>query len=217
MASREPSRVRESRGAAIRQAKSNTEAGMSQAQIATTRAWEESQRNARTENLAVIGEDGTLNPLGNPVVSRGKTSVRSNPARIPQNAIVTHNHPWDERTDGTGLGSKVGASFSDADIANAITLNNKEKRAVTKNYIYSIKRPAGGWNANPLDVKRDWDKVYKKESKIFKELNAKRRSGELTYEEYNVRWGRANAVVSHRATRYVAQKYGFVYTRRKRA
>lgn len=216
MATREAHKVKESRGEAIRRAKGNTEAGMSQAQIATTRAWEESQRNRKTENLAVIGEDGTLNPLGDPVVSRSRSSVRSNPARIPENAIVTHNHPWDEKTDGIGLGARVGASLSDADIANAIRQNNKEKRAVTQNYIYSIKRPAGGWKANPNDVKADWDRVYKRETKAFSELNARRRSGELTYEEYDVRWGRVNALASHRATRYVADKYGFIYTRRKR-
>lgn len=206
----------------------NTEAGQSKAQTAAVRAWEEQERNRKTENLAVVDENGVLNPLGSPVLRRTRSSVYSDWRKIPENAIVTHNHPY---SGGKGLGAEIGISLSSNDIVNAIAQNNKEKRAVTGNYIFSIKRPAAGWgslrdpsltreeNAHRLmrTIGREWAAIYNREALkhgIYgKTLLLK--AGE-TREEYLERFGRIGAILSHRATTEIAKKYGFTYTRRRR-
>lgn len=204
-------------------AKRMTEAGQSKAQTKAILEWEEKMKNRKTEDLIVVDENGNVNPLGNPVVRRTKTSVTTNPALFPPNAIVTHNHPWDDSTDGTGgMSPSIGISLSAPDIGNAIRNNNKEKRAATRAYIYSIKRPANGWGelSNPSTIRRiesDWEVQWRSTaSSEIARLRQLRKEGRLTEEEFTTRWGRMNVVSAHRATKYVANKYGFSYTRRKR-
>ena len=63
-------------------------------------------------------------------------------AKVPSDAIITHNHP--SSLGASGIMS-IGQSFSGNDIASAIELNLKEVRAVTPRYTFSLKRPKGGW------------------------------------------------------------------------
>lgn len=64
-----------------------------------------------------------------------KSSVRPEPGQVPEDSIVTHNHP-------------SGAGFSSEDIASAVRLNLSQVRAVGNrqgNFTYVLDRPPGGW------------------------------------------------------------------------
>ena len=84
----------------------------------------------------------TLDENGNILASYVGSSARS-PIGLPKDHIVTHNHP---EIDANGrLRPDGGGSLSRKDIMNAITMDMKEARAVTKGYTYSFKRPKNGW------------------------------------------------------------------------
>ena len=112
---------------------------------------------------------------GNPVIQiQGKgAAVRFNAKDVPQNSILTHNHP--RALGKTGMRA-IGNSFSIDDIRTAVATNAKEIRAVTPTYTFSMKRPKGGWgvDANTAAkifrqedvlslvkrIRNDFDKVY---------------------------------------------------------
>lgn len=212
----------------VRPNKSATEAGMTPAQRKAI--LEEENRFARSfgqryEIAGVVDTNGVLNPRGNPMVTKStgreaqhgtSTSVSTRNDRTRgEDLTFTHFHPWDSRA-GSGLASRVGISFSGADIANAISRNNQGTRARTANYIFSIRKPAGGWNADPSEVRSYWNRAYSREQQSLKnQIQRLNQTRGLTMEEYNVRLGRLNTLASHRATKATADKYGFIYTRRK--
>ena len=84
----------------------------------------------------------TLDENGNILTSYTGTSGRV-VIGLPKDHIVTHNHP---DVDRNGVRrSDGGGSLSKKDLMNAIQMDMKEARAVTKTYTYSFKRPKGGW------------------------------------------------------------------------
>ena len=188
---------------------------MTRAQFAATLRWEDRSRNRRTEDFAAITDDGRVNPLGNPVIRRRRDQVVMNSALVPRNAVLTHNHPWSEGM-GTGLGSRVGVSLSGADLRVAVNTNAKEIRAVTSNYIYSLKRPASGWNASGTQLKSEMDELYARNLRDMQTtIRRLQQTRGLTRQELEVRMGRINALASHQAIREVARRHGIRYTRRR--
>ena len=211
----------------IKPNKHATEAGMTPAEAKTL--LDEEARFARSyggryEIAGVVDAQGRLNPRGNPMVGErtgrealhgSTTTVRTRKDRTSGDMHFTHFHPWDDR-GGSGLGKSVGISISGPDIANTIERGNRSIRARSQGYIYSIRRPAGGWNANPQEVRSDWNRVYQREVNSMKDtIRRIKEAHGLTWDELMVRQGRLNALASHRATKAIADKYGFIYTRRK--
>ena len=108
------------------------------------------------ETLQVFDEDGNLVAKN---MRGGKHSVSIPWEAHRSNLILTHNHP--QQTSGTAFAA-VGQSFSGADIKNLVRLNHKEVRAVTNGYIYSMRRPKGGFRAgvNPFEIERFMDREW---------------------------------------------------------
>lgn len=208
-----------------RSAERDTEAGLTPEQIRTLLAEEDRWRTAfggRYEIAGVVGQDGTLNPRGNPMVRRSRygrieeaqhgtaEKVTTRVDRRPADSIFTHFHPR-SRSD-LGLGQRIGISLSGPDIGNAVRLNHSAVRAYTGSYVFSLQRPAGGWPVSGDKIEREWTAAYERETREMLDFINR---GNFTNEEKAVRMGRLNALASHRATKEVAKRYGLRYTRRR--
>lgn len=191
----------------------NTEAGLSKAQAKTVREWEEAHRNDRIESVAVVDADGNLNPLGDPIIRGTQTGaqVRILTSRIPENAIITHNHPSENMT---GIAGRVGNAPGRADIATAIGNNAKEMRAASSGYIFSVKRPASGWGVSAREFAKAYDKERRKQ---MKEYAGKLPYGwESTRDEVARVNSRFSATIADNTLKAISKKYGFTYSRRRR-
>lgn len=93
-----------------------------------------------------------FDPDGNPLFTNdgGKDYVEISDAALQKmtnkDVTFTHNHPagWDFPPSDP---RHNGNSFSWEDLDVAMSVNAKEMRAITPTRVYSIKRPAAGWNA----------------------------------------------------------------------
>ena len=191
----------------------STEAGLSKAQSKTVREWEEAHRNDRIESVAVVDADGNLNPLGDPIKrgSQGSGQVEILTDRIPENAIITHNHP---SAGMTGIAGRVGNALGRADVATAIGNNAKEMRAASPGYIYSVKRPASGWGVSASEFKKAYDKERRKQ---MEEYEGKLPYGwESSRDEVARVNSRFSVTMADNTMKAISKKYGFTYSRRRR-
>ena len=199
----------------VRENKHATDAGLTEEQRKAVNATESKIRNRKTEIAYAVDDNGQVIKIS---VSGSRNRTRINPGLVPRNAVLTHNHPSAEDKPimyngrkvgvsggGSGMAAKIVAPHSGADLRAAILLNAKETRAVSPTYTFSVRRPEGGWNVSADEVEREWNKVY---DSFKKEYESYRKSGREQF-------GRFNLMASHQATRAVAKKYGFTYTRRK--
>lgn len=101
-------------------------------------AHESAIRGNDYETLIALDENGNLifSKKGN----RNSVAYGADASKTT-NAIVTHNHP-------------DGGSFSWQDMHGMVVLNQKEMRATTKDFTYSMKRPEKGWGWGPRTVKQ---------------------------------------------------------------
>ena len=128
----------------------NTEGGLTEAQRRTVLAEEERIKNNDYETAVIVNTSGE-------VVGRVRgTGSRVSGADIARaaggvqglrDAVIIHNHPGNKQVAAFGntLATRVGSPLSPTDIFYASITNAAEIRATTGNYIYSVRRPAGGW------------------------------------------------------------------------
>ena len=200
-----------------RRKKADTDSGLTPEQRKAALETETKIRNRKTETARAITDDGRVVDI---TVGRGSSDRAHIDVRlVPQNAVLTHNHPsgYDQPVysngvrigvmgGGSGMGARIVTSLSGDDIRLALRTNAKEVRAVSPTYTYSLRRPAGGWgNVTPEQIQREW---YEEARRFQNENQSYARSG-------REQLGRFNAVLSHAVTRKLANKYGWTYTRRK--
>lgn len=199
-----------------RENKANTDAGLNSAQKAAADKTENAIRNRKTEVAYAIDSNGNVIKVSGKG-TRSKATV--NVSMIPQDSVLTHNHPGEEDRPiynrsgkkigvgggGQGMGARIGSSITGDDIRVAIKSNAKEIRAVTPYYTFSIRRPKDGWGVNGDDFLKEW---YREVQNYRARNVGYARSG-------REQLGRFNAVMAHQATRKLAKKYGMTYTRRK--
>ncbi len=115
--------------------------------------------------------------------------------------IVTHSHPMHGVPNPFGQ-SLSGGKNSDIDIA--MRYDAKEFRAVTRNYTYTIKRPAQGWG-NPDRMVKEWKKVSlavnRRDNKFLESYK-----GDKAAENRRLGYTRA-----HRINKEFARKFGIEY------
>lgn len=196
-----------------RSALRNTEAGLTKAQQASVLEWEDSHRNYKREHMAIVGPDGSVNPKGDPQGSSSSTRVAFRTDRLVENGVLIHNHP----SEGNSLAGRVGIPLSGQDIFIAAKYNLAEVRAVTPNYVYSIKRPANGWGNNANAILSDFNLRYRTGVREAQRLGSQRLgmgliSSEKDVNEFN---DRSNVTIQTQIIRDLSKKYGFRYSRRK--
>lgn len=191
--------------------KSNINGGLTKAQQVAVEKFENKHRDYKTERVAAIDSKGRIVAQS----TSGKRD-RTRLGYIPENCVITHNHPT--VSGGVRQTTGVGGSFSHTDIRTAMRRNATEIRAVSANYTYSLRRPAGGWKADPDKVYKDYSDAF---NKYTLELFGKYRGSSsisatpAETQRFLTRHQRANSLASHFATRDMAKKYGFDYTRRR--
>lgn len=177
-----------------------TEKGYTAKMVRNIVGIEQKYRKNKDETLHVFTSTGDLvRSIG------GKgAEVKFRVGDIPQNSILTHNHP---RALGAKGIMRIGNSFSGNDIVSVVRTNAKEMRAVTPTYTFSIKRPSGGWGCSPEEAK----KAYKAAERYVKRQS----------DYYYVRVGmnqtsksRNAATFYHRVMKRVAAKFGWEYSKK---
>lgn len=140
-----------------------------------------------------------------------------------EDKILTHNHPNQKNMVKLGGFANIGQAHSGPDLRVSIDNNAREVRAVTGTYTFSVKRPAGGWNANGRDVENYWNAEYRKATSELRALgrNIENRyySGKITMaqaqKEIDTLNARAYATLTHTATKNTAKHFGFRYSKKK--
>ena len=184
--------------------KSNTEGGLTKAQRETVLRVEAASQNLRNEQITVI--DGNGNVAFQSSGGQDRVDIPDSKAYLLKDAVVTHNHPgnmYENLPNRGGLAGRVGSPLSIADVVTSVRNDSKEIRARTRGgYIYSLKRPAGGWKVGSLST-----------------LQRKMRTYQMDFIGDNIAsdndLARINVVAQHVALKKIAKEYGLSYTRRK--
>lgn len=225
MAIREPGIVKGNRG--VSADRRNTEAGLTKSQRETLERVEKEAGNLDREVLTIVAPDGSI---------KGQYRGNASSVNIPdsedykfKDAVVTHNHPGQLTTTlwGNTLATRIGQSLSSGDVLAAIEGDVKEIRAVTKGgYIYSLKRPAGGWGINKtpgwderlanefrsVEYRYDRQYLYKNPERA----NEPRSMAQEMEARVNTADGaRGKILARHNTVKELANKYGWKYTRRR--
>lgn len=162
---------------------------------------ERSIRRRRDEELHVFDSKG------NPVKAiQGKGAEVKFNGKLPENSILTHNHP---RALGKSGIKAIGNSFSGKDVVLAVSSNAKEMRAVTPTYTFSIKRPKGGWGATPREVERAYRQI---ENQLTNEVRSGYLTGKRAYADSS--YDRATVTHYHKVMKRLAKRFGWSYTKR---
>lgn len=157
-------------------------------------------RNNEDESLHVFSPSGDLLLS----LQGDGAKVEVGDAKIPQNAILTHNHP---RSIGTSGIRRIGNSLGIRDITAAVNYNAKEIRAVTPTYTFSIKRPKGGWGKTPQEVADVFYKHHLATQDEFRRYVEKR-----GYSDWAV--SRAEVMHYHRVNQLATKELGWDYTKK---
>lgn len=191
-------------------AKRGVNEGLNPKEVDTLQRLELSHRLRKTEQLNAVDENGNVIFKKNGTKNRVKVSNEE--MKLFKDKVLTHNHPYDGSL-GQGLASRIGVPLSGSDIATAMKSDAKEIRASAQGYVYSVKRPKGGWRGNPDRVKAQLEgaigfasDMWGKDYIIKNNLSPARKLD---------RQGRFNVAYRDYAIKRIAQVYGFTYTRRK--
>ena len=183
--------------------KGATEAGYSEKMMRNIVGIEQKYRTNKDETLHIF------TPTGDLVRSIGGkgASVSASPLSVPEDAILTHNHP---RSLGKKGINAIGNSFSDTDLYTMVGRNAREMRAVTPTYTFSMKRPKGGWGVkSKLQLTRAYNKAYKEvDFEMRSYLHKRNYSADAI--------SRANATFYHQVNKKLAAKFGWDYTKKNR-
>lgn len=194
---------RRKRGEARLRAKGDINSGLTKAQKAAVERFENKHRDYKTERVTAIDTNGRIVAQS----TKGTRNQTRIPGYIPENCVITHNHP----SAANGKSTAMGGSISGQDLGTSIYRNAAEIRAVSGQYTYSVRRPRNGWNADPVQVVNRWRSSY---NRHIKDLTEYMNSGK----DFNTRverYRRLNTLASHMATRDIAKKYGMEYTRKR--
>lgn len=186
----------------------DTDSGMNRQEAFRVSQLEKKIRNRKTEKGYIIGSDGNI--IGESIRStRNSAGFRTIDFLKSKDAILIHNHP--NATMGGTMAARIGLPFSDVDVENAVRFDQKEVRAVTPNYTYSLRRPKGGWGDKEAIYKalREWNTEMRKNYNDYKYSKA-RRNG-----DYRETFDRGNVGGQWSAWKSFMKKTGMIITRRK--
>lgn len=139
-----------------------------------------------------------------------------------ENMIVTHNHPGEMKNGKI----EQALSLSDEDMFIAARYNEREIRAVTRNYTYSLRRPKGGWGIDSTnhgyvkDSSGNWvdNADVQRMKRVYRESFAHVSSKIYAYADSykggsEAAWNRAMKVLQHQVNREFARRMGWEYTK----
>lgn len=163
-------------------------------------------REQRYETLKVFSQDGK--ELVSLDGSESEVVIPHDKYPLFKDAIFTHNHPsgWKFEESSPQSGGK---SFSDEDLVTAAGLDVKEVRAISRGFIYSMKRPKDGWPKYE-EVRNDLANIEEEVQSFFwPKINAAK-----TDEEQKKEIDKAESLHHHMKSEKLAAKIGATYTRK---
>lgn len=223
--------------------KRNTEGGMTAAQRDKVLEMEKSIQGLGFERAHVITPDGKVSftsktrnksraSMDGAVIHPGDVIIHNHPSQIDSivSNVVNELSPSYKRMydikglkrtianivrQSGSLADRVGPTFSTDDLKSAIMNNASEIRVRTQGgYIYSMKRKGDSWGATPYQIANE-------QNRLMREFRAKNDNyGKIIYKTSNLKditekQMRYNATAQHFVMKQLADKFGFVYTRRK--
>lgn len=186
----------------------DTDSGMNRQEAFRVSQLEQKIRNRKTEKGYIVGSDGSI--IGESVRSTRKSAAfRTSDMIRSKDAILTHNHPNSDM--GGTMAGRIGLPFSNTDVENAVKYDQKEVRAVTPTYTYSIRRPKGGWGDKEAIYKalKEWESDFTKNYYDYKYSKGRRGAN------FNETYDRGNVGGQWSAWRNFMKKTGMIITRRK--
>jgi hypothetical protein len=127
--------------------------------------------------------------------------------------IVTHNHPLYGKSKGKARADE-GGSLSKQDIMLAHDHNEREIRAVTRHYTYSLKRPSEGWHKGGWMGEKFYENPklsYKKAKAAVDKADKKYWQGYTGNKTEAAR--RMSATYWHRVNKEFAKRQGYDYSK----
>ena len=194
--------------------------------LAEIRALQKQER-AWTDEKSPIEKARSYDQYGKAVFAndRGTRHSVSIPAYARTGKTTTHIHPY--RND--SLAGRIGTTLSAQDVANAAITGERETRAVSSGYTYSMRPQKGkGWgNVSAKAIKtfntkarRKWQSYYsswlsQQTRKVTQDLQQGKITREQALKRTNTLEARYNIMVQHKAMQDTAKRYGWIYTRAK--
>lgn len=185
--------------------KGATEKGYTEKMMKNIVGYEDTIANKDIEWARVFTADGDI------ITTKSGSKDQLDLGESPENSIVTHNHPTEKGEE------KAKLTFSGLDLQYAVYYNVKEIRAVSKNYVFSMKRPKNGWGEKAQNdfIEDTYDKFFNnlrnKDAKKERALRArgKRKAADKLAEKLE------NTLLD-RVVKKTANYYGWIYTSKKR-
>ncbi len=168
-----------------------TEAGYSAALSRSVLKAESEIKNQTNETVIIFNDDGSV------IFRKDGTRMGvTYDGRKSTDKVMTHNHPGPD------------TPFSSSDLRDAVKFNQKEIRAISRNYTYSMKRPQGGWgNVKPDAVMRSYGTIKRIVAKEWDSRISSASSGAGVRSEYF----KSQIEVQRR----LANKYGWDFSFKK--
>lgn len=221
--------------------KSDIDSGMTAEQKRKVYEIETRQADDYNEHAVAVDDRGKV--VGESVIDTHKSSGWIIPPIGPY--VRTHNHPdiepdtaneirkalrqWGQKDVNVKniqtLAGKIGIPLSGADVGNTVSWGNKEVRARTGNFVFSM-RNADNRVGVPNEragkrIKSEWQKAYKAYTQRHYErgknlvLKALTDPSEENIKRFMEFQARINTAAAHHANKEIAIKYRMTYTRKR--
>ena len=198
----------------------DTDKGLNKQEAFRVNQLESKIRNRKTEKGYLVGANGEI--LGQSIKSSAsEAAFYVSDLRKSKDGILTHNHPTEGANSGLHdtIAGRIGVPLSPQDIRNAVKYDQKEVRAVTPTYTYSIRRPKGGWKDTEglMRELNDFENNYSRAIRSYgtRQTAVDARNGKTSYQRAKEVSDRANVGIQYSAVKKLAKKYGFEFTRKK--
>lgn len=155
-------------------------------------------RNEKVEVVHLFDSDGNHLLSGRGTADEFEIDVPDEMIPKFTGGIDVHNHPLEAGRDFE--------SFSLDDVVNAADWQLKETLVITKQYLYSMRPPASGWDESWIEKITE---VYRRfDTEILKDFFERFRSGEMTF-------GQIKDTVRDKVWKLVAKELGLRYKRKR--
>ena len=200
-------------------AKHDTEKGLNARESATLAKLENQNTHRKTEQLNVIDADG--NVVFSKNGSKNSVKVTALEGLLLRDKVMTHNHPTETKNGinmlGDGIAGRIGLPINGIDVSTAMRYDAKEIRASAQGYVFSVKRPQGGWRGTSQQVQQAFNYYWKHPSISVSDYTFGRfmRNTPSDMKTALNRAGRWNVSTLNTIMKKLAKQFGFTYTRRR--
>lgn len=205
-----------------RSALRDTEGGLTEAQKRAVAAEEAKIKARKTELGIIVDKDGKV--LHRVPGSRTSVSFYGVPKGDIKDSVIVHNHPGykQEQAFGDTLATRIGSPLSPQDVIFAAENDAAEIRVITSanrgrgGYVYSVRRPAGGW---PSGVRATaaavMEQARAEADRGYRRVAVTTSLGSDSHQVYRQRNSRVELMAQWHQMQELARRLGTTITRRR--